>query len=59
MKHVVEQSIGYVTNGELIAAALIAGYTVKYTDGPNPLLGMSERDVKRAANIGRSEAPSG
>lgn len=49
MKHVVEKAIGeYVANGELIAAALIAGYSWRYTDGPNPLLGMSERDVKRA-----------
>ncbi|WP_019311232.1 hypothetical protein [Kocuria rhizophila] len=50
MKHVVEKAIGkYVSNGELIAAALVAGYAFKYTDGPNPLLGMSERDLKRLA----------
>lgn len=50
MKHVVEKAIGeYVTNGELIAAALVSGYTCNYTDGPNPLLGMSERDVNRIA----------
>lgn len=48
MKHVVERAIGkYVTNGEFIAAALIAGYAFKYTAGPNPLFGMSARDVKR------------
>ncbi|MGY2079718.1 hypothetical protein [Modestobacter sp. SYSU DS0657] len=48
MKHVVERAIGrYVTNGELIAAALLAGYSFKYTDGPNVLFGMSVRDVKR------------
>jgi hypothetical protein len=48
MKHVVERAIGkYVTNGEFIAAALIAGYAFKYTDGPNPLFGMSARDVNR------------
>jgi hypothetical protein len=48
MKHVVERAISkYVTNGELIAAALIAGYRFKYTAGPNMLFGMSTRDVKR------------
>lgn len=50
MKHVAEEAMGeYVSNGELIAAALIAGYAVKYTDGPNPLFGMSARDLKRLA----------
>lgn len=43
----------YVTNGEFIAGALIAGYTFKYTDGPNVEFGMSARDVKRI----RSAAP--
>jgi hypothetical protein len=48
MKHLVERAISkYVTNGEFIAAALIAGYTFKYTDGPNVEFGMSARDVKR------------
>jgi hypothetical protein len=48
MKHVVERANNkYVTNGELIAAALIAGYRFKYTAGPNMLFGMSTRDVKR------------
>ncbi|MGH3947502.1 MAG: hypothetical protein ACRDSE_00020 [Pseudonocardiaceae bacterium] len=48
MKHVVERAIGkYVTNGEFIAAALMAGYAFKHTDGPNVLLGMNARDVKR------------
>jgi len=48
LKHVVERAIGeYVANGELIAAALLAGYPFKYTDGPNPLFGMSARDVDR------------
>ncbi len=48
VKHVAERAMGkYVTNGELIAAALVAGYTIRYAKGPNPLLGMSERDLKR------------
>ena len=54
MKHVAERAIGeYVTNGEFIAAAVIAGYTFKYTDGPNPLFGMSARDVKRVDTASR------
>uniref|UniRef100_UPI003F4998ED hypothetical protein n=1 Tax=Sphaerisporangium sp. CA-236357 TaxID=3240030 RepID=UPI003F4998ED len=50
MKHVMERATPtrrYVTNGTFIAAALIAGYTFKYTEGPNVLFGMSARDVKR------------
>ena len=35
----------YVKNGELIAAALIAGYSFEY-DQPNVLFGMSDRDLK-------------
>jgi hypothetical protein len=47
MKHVMERATGrYVTNGEFIAAALIVGYTFKYTE-PNVLFGMSARDVMR------------
>jgi hypothetical protein len=53
VKHVVERAInGYVTNGELIAAALIAGYTFRYTDGPNVDFGMSKRDIDRADRRG-------
>ena len=48
MKHVMERATGrYVTNGEFIAAALIAGYAFRYTEGPNVLFGMSARDVRR------------
>ncbi|MER6494453.1 hypothetical protein [Streptomyces griseorubiginosus] len=47
VKHVMEQATGsYVTNGEFIAAALLAGYTFKYAQ-PNVLFGMSDRDLKR------------
>ena len=36
MKHVVERAIGeYVTNGDLIAAALMAGYPMSRPHGPN------------------------
>jgi hypothetical protein len=48
MKHVVEDAFGsYVANGELIAAALMAGYPVGRRYGPNVALGMSKRDVDR------------
>ena len=54
LKHVLERSPGgwYVTNGEFIAAALIAGYPHKY-DAPNPLFGMSARDVRRLEKAAR------
>lgn len=57
MKHVVERALGeYVSNGELIAAALVAGYSFKHTEGPNLELGMSARDVKRVEATTRSQA---
>ncbi|WP_228032577.1 hypothetical protein, partial [Mycolicibacterium sp. P9-22] len=47
--HLAESSIGhYVTNGQLIAAALIAGYPMREAGGPNPLFGMRKRDLDRA-----------
>jgi hypothetical protein len=50
MKHVVERVIGeYVTNGDLIAAALTAGYPMSRPHGPNAEFGMSKRDVDRAS----------
>lgn len=58
LKHVVERATGdYLTNGELIAAALVAGYTVAYTEGPNVLMGMSARDVKRLGPATRQTRP--
>jgi hypothetical protein len=49
LKHLAESSIGhYVTNGQLIAAALIAGYPMREAGGPNPLFGMRKRDLDRA-----------
>lgn len=48
MKHVVENATRqYVSNGELIAAALMAGYPMGKVDGPNTDFGMSKRDVDR------------
>jgi hypothetical protein len=49
MKHVVEKAIGeYITNGELIAAAMMAGYPMSRPHGPNVDFGMSKRDVDAA-----------
>lgn len=53
MKHVVEKAIGrYVSNGEFIAAALIAGYPYRH-DAPNTLFGMSARDIRRLEQAAR------
>lgn len=55
MKHVVENAIGrYVANGELIAAALMAGYPMGGVHGPNTDFGMSKRDVDRARASARA-----
>lgn len=55
MKHVVEEAIGrYVSNGELITAALVAGYPHRHIDGPNADFGMSARDVERLQNTART-----
>ncbi|BBX30612.1 hypothetical protein B7435_23935 [Mycolicibacterium peregrinum] len=49
LKHVAEQSVQhYVTNGEFIAAALMAGYPMKDSGGLNPLFGVRKRDVDAA-----------
>lgn len=50
LKHLAEKSIDhYVTNGQLIAAALVAGYPMRDAGGPNPLFGMRKRDLDHAA----------
>ncbi|GKQ37626.1 hypothetical protein [Streptomyces sp. A012304] len=47
VKHVMQRTTGrYATNGEFIAAALVAGYAFRY-DQPNVLFGMSRRDLSR------------
>jgi len=52
MKHVAEKAIGeYITNGELIAAALMAGYPMGRPYGPNVDFGMSKRDVDAARAV--------
>lgn len=48
VKGLIERSRGeYITNGDLIAAALIVGYPYKYAV-PNVLFGMSQSDLDRA-----------
>ena len=55
MKHVVEDTISrYVSNGELIAAALITGYPWLHIDGPNADFDMSARDVDRLRTAART-----
>ena len=49
LKHVCERSMGiYVPNGVFIAAAIGAGYPVRFTGGPNPSFGISERSIRAA-----------
>lgn len=52
MKHVVERdkSIGYITNGQFIAAALLGGfdYQLPYATCPNAHFNMSEKSWKEA-----------
>ncbi|WP_454232223.1 hypothetical protein [Mycolicibacterium fortuitum] len=49
LKHVAEKSLQhYVTNGEFIAAALMADYPMKDRGGLNPLFGVRKRDVDAA-----------
>ncbi|HEY5230871.1 MAG TPA: hypothetical protein VIJ11_08280, partial [Galbitalea sp.] len=53
LKHIAEQALGeYVANGELIAAAIIAGYPYRReADGsPNARFGMSERSINALRN---------
>ncbi|WP_226360607.1 hypothetical protein [Pseudonocardia sp. ICBG1142] len=48
LKHIAERAIGtYVSNGQLIAAALMAGYPTGRPRGHNVLVAVSRRDLKR------------
>lgn len=48
LKHIVERAIGrYVTNGELIAAAVVGGYPISRPHGPNVLVAVCKRDITR------------
>lgn len=48
LKHIAEDLLGqYVANGELITAALMAGYPMRHDHGPNALFAMSNRDINR------------
>lgn len=46
-KHIADKHLGYVTNGEFIAAAIMAGYPYKEDDGLNAYFGMSKRSWER------------
>jgi hypothetical protein len=46
LKHLAEEEIGYVANGEFIAAAILEGYPYRRDGyGPNATFGMSERSI--------------
>ena len=42
LKHIAEREIGYITNGELIAAALMEGFDVMI-EGPNGYFNISQK----------------
>ncbi len=47
LKYLVEKThVGYISNGEFIAAALIVGYPYRY-DPPNVTFGVSALDIRR------------
>ena len=49
IKHVAERDIGYITNGVLIAAGVMTGYSYRLLldwDSPNVHFGMSEKSLK-------------
>lgn len=45
LKHVIENDIGYITNGEFIMAALVAGFTMSSVNMMNPSFNMDNRDI--------------
>ncbi|KAA9163213.1 hypothetical protein FPZ12_009410 [Amycolatopsis acidicola] len=58
VKHAVEQALGrYVSNGELIVAAIMAGYRIGRPHGPNVGIGMSKRDLDHLRS--RPHRPAG
>ncbi len=58
-KHLAEKDIGYITNGVFIAAAIIAGYPYKISEGPNVMFGMSEVSIKETQTLRRPGTPLG
>jgi hypothetical protein len=47
LKHVAESHIGYISNGQFIAAAVMEGYPFRLIPGsPNVLFGMSKRSIE-------------
>jgi hypothetical protein len=44
LKHIVEKEVGYISNGEFIAAAVHCGFTYRlHSDNPNVWFAMSEK----------------
>ena len=52
MKHIVEYYIGYISNGEFIVAALLAGFKPQFLNSdPNVQFAMSEKSWKLAEDL--------
>ncbi len=45
LKHIIENDVGYITNGEFIMAALVAGYAMSSVNRMNPCFNMDNRDL--------------
>lgn len=55
IKHIAEKDIGYITNGVMIAAGIIAQYPYEIVPGsPNVPFGMSEKSLKEVSTRRRS-----
>jgi hypothetical protein len=38
LKHIAEPAVGYTTNGQFIIASIFAGWSLKTSEGPNPMI---------------------
>jgi hypothetical protein len=46
LKHIIEYDLGYVSNGEIILSALLAGFRMDNTSSVNPCFNVNTTDVK-------------
>jgi hypothetical protein len=54
LKHIAEKHIGYITNGQFIAAMLVIGYKMGNPPGYNPSFNLSSRSVRAASALKRT-----
>lgn len=59
IKHYAEPVIGYLTNGQLITAAIHSGFAYKMNEGPNVHFGISKKSLRNAFNILKSSGSLG